>query len=203
MPKAGMRWRHVVISTVNSWLPGDPRGFRSRKHKIHSSGDYKHRPPPGEHAGLHAYHQRNSGRPVIISPELRPVVGRAILAKLKKLEHQVLAVSVAGMHTHFLAELPDDVALIRHVLGQCKSASSHAIRGRLPGRVWGAGGDYDPVDDPVHHRNVYQYILDQENAWIWSFRDEESRRLEDSPSGLRDSDKPQGESASPGDRGST
>ena len=26
MPRAGMRWRHVVISTVNSWLPGDPRG---------------------------------------------------------------------------------------------------------------------------------------------------------------------------------
>ncbi|HEX3314753.1 MAG TPA: hypothetical protein VHR72_07680 [Gemmataceae bacterium] len=29
------------LSTYGSWLPGNPRGFRSRKHRIHSSGDYK------------------------------------------------------------------------------------------------------------------------------------------------------------------
>ena len=27
MPTEGKRWRHVVISTLNSRLPGDPRGF--------------------------------------------------------------------------------------------------------------------------------------------------------------------------------
>src|SRR5262249_17500638 len=51
MPAEGKLWRHVIISTLNSWLPGDPRGFRAVNHKIHSSGDYKN-PPPGEHAGL-------------------------------------------------------------------------------------------------------------------------------------------------------
>ena len=29
MPEEGKRWRHVIISTLNSWLPGDPRGFRT------------------------------------------------------------------------------------------------------------------------------------------------------------------------------
>jgi REP element-mobilizing transposase RayT len=177
-----MRWRHVVISTVNSWLPGDPRGFRSREHKIHSSGDYKNPPPPGEHKGLYNYSKKISGDPVVIPRDLRPVVGQAVLGKVKKLNYRVLAVSVAGMHAHLLIELPDDRRLIRHVIGQCKTVSSHAIRHRLPGRVWGAGGGFTPVDDPEHHRNVFNYILKQRDAWIWSFKDEETDNPKITPS---------------------
>ncbi len=188
MPRSGMRWRHVIISTVNSWLPGDPRGFRSRKHKIHSSGDYKHPPPPGEHAGLHAYSKKISGNPVLVPYELRSVVGMAILRKLRKLDYRVLALSVGGMHAHALVELPDDILIVRHIAGQCKTVSSHAIRRSVPGRVWGAGGTYKPVDNARHHRQVFRYILDQEDAWVWSLRDglpeEEPRRLEDSPPGV-------------------
>jgi hypothetical protein len=45
-------WRHVIISTRRSWLHGDAREFRSRRHRIHSLGDYRNIPPAGEHAGL-------------------------------------------------------------------------------------------------------------------------------------------------------
>jgi hypothetical protein len=95
-----MRWRHVVISTLNSWLPGDPRGFRSRDHKVHSSGDYKNPPPTGEHEGLYNYSKEISGSPVVIPRHLREAAGRAIRRKLKKRNLRVLAVSVAGMHAH-------------------------------------------------------------------------------------------------------
>jgi REP element-mobilizing transposase RayT len=183
-----MRWRHVVISTHNSWLPGDPRGFRAKNHKIHSSGDYKNPPPPGEPAGLYAFSKNISGAPVVIPPDLRRVVGKSILAKLNKLHFRTLAMAVAGMHVHFLAELPADIKKVRHVVGQCKAVSSHQIRDRLPGRVWGHGGSFKPVDTPEYQQHVYQYILDQEDAWIWCYKDgvpdEEPRRLEDSPSGL-------------------
>jgi hypothetical protein len=179
-----MRWRHVVISTYGSWLPGDPRGFRSKDHAIHSSGDYKNPPPPGEHAGLHRHAKGITGAPVMIPAALRPMVGEAILAKLLKLELRVLAVSVAGMHSHLLVELPDNPITIRHLIGQCKSVSSHAIRERLPGRVWAYGGGFKPVDDPEHQRNVYTYILNQSDAWTWTYKD---------------TPKPQGESSSPGD----
>ncbi len=53
MPTPGKCWWHNILSTHGSWLPGNPRGFRSRNHRIHSSGDYKNPPPLGEHAGLH------------------------------------------------------------------------------------------------------------------------------------------------------
>src|SRR5258705_8154128 len=140
MPKPGKRWRHIVISTHNSWLPGDPRGFRSEDHEIHSSGDYKNPPPPGEHAGLFKYNKDRCGDAVVIPSDCRESVGKAILAKLSKLDHQILALAVAGMHVHALVELPDDVKEVRKILGQCKTKSSHALRDQLPGQVRGAGG---------------------------------------------------------------
>ncbi|MEI7688324.1 MAG: hypothetical protein WCL32_25235 [Planctomycetota bacterium] len=174
MPQPGMCWRHAVISTHNSWLPGDPRGFRSKEHQIHSSGDYKNPPPPGEHARLHQWNQDRGGVAVVIPEDLREVAGRAILAQLKSLEYQILALAVAGTHAHGLIELPDDVPQIKRVLGKCKRKSSHAIRERLPGRVWGFGGSWKRVETPNYQRAVFEYILRQENAWVWSFRDKAS-----------------------------
>ena len=46
---------HLIWGTYGSWLPGDPRGFRTRRHREHVEGDYKHPPPPGLYEGLHAY----------------------------------------------------------------------------------------------------------------------------------------------------
>lgn len=171
MPLPGKRWRHVTVSTYGSWLPGDPRGWRSKKHKKHSGGDYKSPPPRGEHAGLHNYSKGLSGKSVVISRQMRPVVGRKILHKLIKLSHRILALSVAGMHVHMLVEPPSDLKAARKEIGLCKSASSHAIRKELPGRVWATDGDFEPVDGPQHERRVYRYILNQTGAWIWCYRD--------------------------------
>jgi hypothetical protein len=174
MPAPGMLWRHVIISTWNSWLPGDPRGFRTEEHKIHSSGDYRNPPPPGEHAGLHEYSERLSDDAVVLPWELRAVVGRRFVTKLQQLHYQVLAAAIAGTHAHFLAELPEEIKQTRKVIGECKSASSHSIRHWLPGRVWGHLGSFKPIRSTRYQRNVYRYILEQEDAWVWSFRDGES-----------------------------
>ncbi len=126
MPTEGKAWRHIVISTVNNWLPGDPRGFRAEGHKIHSSGDYKNPPPEGEHEGLHRYSKKISGDAILIPDELLATVGKRIVEKLKELEHRVLAVSVSTINSHWLVELPDSILAIRKIVGQCMTASSHA-----------------------------------------------------------------------------
>ena len=171
MPKPGKRWRHVTLGIYNSWLPGDPRGFRTWDHKLHSSGDCKNPPREGEHSGLHEFSKRFSGPVVIIPWELREVAGRKILKKLRDLDHEVLAIAVAGMHTHIQVELPDDVPTIRQIVGDCKRAASHAIRAVLPGRVWARDGGYKRIDNKGYHRNVFRYILQQKDAWIWSYKD--------------------------------
>ncbi len=175
MPADGMQWWHVIISTHNSWLPGDGRGFRSRDHKIHSSGDYKNPPPPDEHEGLRKYHEQNSGDAVVIPKDSRETAGQAILAKLKKLEYRVLVVSVSATHSHWLVELPDDLKQVRLIVGQCKTKSSHAIRKVLPGRVWAFRGSFISVETRDHQVKAYRYILDQEDAWIWDFQKEEKQ----------------------------
>ncbi len=171
MSSEGKLWRHVVIGTHNSWLPGDPRGFRTEAHKIHSSGDYKNPPPQAEHAGLLQFSKEISGDPVVISSSLRETVGRKMIAKLRRLKHRALAVSVSGMHAHLLVELADDLTAIRHIVGQCKTAASHAIRGELPGRVWARYGSFKPIKDKEHHLNTFNYILNQKDAWVWSYKD--------------------------------
>src|SRR4051812_17768658 len=118
MPRAGYSWRHVVISTHRSWLPGDARGFRNRGHRIHSSGDYESPPPKLEHAGLRLENLK-WGEPVEIERELRATVGRAIDAALQAMKLEVVAVSVSGMHAHVLVELPIGAAIQKRIVGEC------------------------------------------------------------------------------------
>jgi hypothetical protein len=66
-----LRCRHCILNARCSWLHGDKRGFRSREHRMQSSGDYKHRPPE-EHAGLRKYHEHRSSEPVSSSPGFTP-----------------------------------------------------------------------------------------------------------------------------------
>ena len=178
MPQEGMQWWHIIVSAYNSWLPGDKRGFRSRNHKIPSSGDYKAPPPIGEHSGLRSYHKQQAGDLVVIPADSLETVGRAILAKLKKGHYRVLAVSVSATHSHWLVELPNTLEAAKLIAGQGKSCSSHAIREKVPGRVWAARGSFNRIKDRQHHQNVYRYILNQEDAWIWDFAKEENQEEE-------------------------
>ena len=96
----------------------------------------------------------------------------------------MLVLSVAATHAHGLVELPDDKKKVRLIMGECKTTSSHAVRQQLPGQVWATGGKFERIEDAGHRRNAYQYLLDQEGAWIWDFKhdtQEESEKIEDPP----------------------
>jgi len=172
MPEPGKAWRHVTISTLNSWLPGDPRGWRSRRHRRHSSGDYRSPPPDGEHAGLHERARRISGEVGVIAPELRAVIGESIQTCLER-EHRVLALTVAATHAHILVELPLEIDRVRTIIGEAKNVASRRVRREMPGRVWSAGGSYRLVETVAHQRRVFGYIRDHvhEGAWVWTYRD--------------------------------
>ncbi len=173
MPTPGHRWYHLVFHTRGSWLHGDPRGFRSRDHRVHSGGDYKQRPPTGEHDGLHDYMKGRSGNQIMIPADLRRVVGEVILAKTGKQSYRVFAICVGITHTHVLAELPDDYDGARRIVGTWKQASSHAVRAELPGQVWAEGGKPIEVNSRGHQNEVFGYIIDyvKEDAWVWTYKD--------------------------------
>ena len=173
MPRPGMLWRHVIINTLRTWLHGDARGFRSRKHRIHSSGDYRNPPPPGKHAGLFRYHEQRSGEEVTIPEHLRKPIGMAIVAYLVVQGYRVLSVAVSKVHAHFVVELPADHPTVKRIVGEAKRQSSRAAKAELPGHVWAEGGTYKPVETRGHLEAAYEYVLyDQgRDAWTWSYRD--------------------------------
>jgi REP element-mobilizing transposase RayT len=177
MPRAGYRWRFITINTHCSWLPGDRRGFRNRDHRIDSTGDYKNPPPPEEHAGLRKSNQVHSEKLVEIPKHLRATIGRALIARLEKEGFRVLAVSVSYDHAHILVELPDNIARIRRIIGRCKRAACEAVKHKLAGKIWSAGGDWDPIDDREHQDNSYSYALTKQGprAWTWYFKDSETQ----------------------------
>ncbi len=179
MPRPGHIWLHVIISTKWSWLPGDPRGWRSRHHKTHSSGDYKQPPSPGEHRGLYDLAQQHAQMPVVIPAAYREVVGRTILRQLHSQNCQCLVISVSGMHAHLLVELPQDIKAQRQIMGRCKAHASKSIKSILPGKVWAPAGKFKPIHDQQYQQNAYRYIMAHrdEGAWVWSFRNEKDRGM--------------------------
>ena len=123
-----MKWRHIVVGTRCSWLHGDPRGFRSRDHRVDSSGDYKDPPPPGEHAGLHHFHEQRSGDPIDLGLQARVIICREFVHKWRSLGLRIIACSVGLRHLHAIVEGPDDYGELKKAVGKAKQRASHAVR---------------------------------------------------------------------------
>jgi len=173
MPPPRLLWRHVVINTHASWLHGDPRGFRTRRHRIHSSGDYRHPPPRGEHRGLYVHQRRESSPEVKIPLKVRAVVGRALVRFLLDQRLRVVAVAVAKVHAHALVEMVDNIREVKHITGEAKRFSSRAVTDSIPRALWSAGGKFVRVEDDDHLSSASDYVLYDQGpwAWTWSFRD--------------------------------
>jgi len=174
MPTPGKLWIHLTIGTHNSWLPGDERGFRSRNHKIHSSGDHRNPPPKEEHQGLRNHWKKLAKPPVIIPVHLRRTIGKALVKHFQHLGHRVLILGAGGMHVHAIVELPRDRKLIRREVGRCKRIASLAVRQEMPGRVWARLPGIKPVRSRNHLKNAYNYILEHEGegAYVWTERED-------------------------------
>jgi hypothetical protein len=161
MPEA-LRWHHIIINTHSSWLHGDPRGFRSRDHRIHSSGDYKNPPPPGEHDRLHRYQHEKSAPPTILQRPVFRAIGLAALENLLSQKYKVEAVAVTPTHLHVLALVPDDWNRLREVVSWVKRFATRAARMECPESL-------TRIRDEAHLGFAKRYILEKQgsDAWTW------------------------------------
>ncbi len=100
----------------------------------------------------------------------------AVVKKCGKSDTPVLAVSVGATHAHVLVELRNDYEWAKEYTRRLKVASSHAIRGRMPGNIWARGGKPIAVRDRAHQLRVYRYILEhtRHGDWVWDFRQGDS-----------------------------
>ena len=152
-PVSDLSWFHVVLSTYGSWLPGDPRGFRTRNHREHIEGDYKNPPPAGLYEARHRRSQALMRAPACrFSHELRPVVGLALVERLQALGSVVYCVAVCAQHVHLLAKVP--YCETQDWIGHAKR---HAwFEARQQGwncKMWAKKGKFVPVTNRHHLEN--------------------------------------------------
>lgn len=196
MAKLRPGWCHCMSNTYGTWLPGDPRGFRTRGHREHVEGDYKS-PPTADYSGrLDANRKRLKKPPVILCPESRAMATasiRTIFLEIHRLE--LLAVSVSARHMHLLARFPAGrkpaslrgglsvenfpfrlLDPVRFHVGIAKERSAKRLASEglvAPGKIWAKKGKIVRIKERSHQINVVNYILAhaQKNAAVWSFRD--------------------------------
>jgi hypothetical protein len=163
-------WYHNVLTTYGAWLPGDPRGFRTRHHREHVEGDYKNPPPAGKYEDRFKRSQELlKAPPVVLSAALREVVGVALCERLEGLGALVLCVAVAGQHLHVLSKMP--FGKNRWWIGLAKRHVWFVLREQgWSGRLWGKGCKMVVINDRRHQLNAYYYILRHaaRGAWSWT-----------------------------------
>jgi hypothetical protein len=163
-------WYHTVLTTYGAWLDGDPRGFRTRHHREHIEGDYKHPPPPGTYRDRERRSRELLQSPEVVLPVgLRQVVGSAIRERLKGLGALVVCIAVGGQHIHILAKMP--FAHSRQWMGVAKRHVWFVLRDKgWVGKLWGKRSKAVVIKDRAHQLNSYRYILRHaaQGAWVWT-----------------------------------
>jgi hypothetical protein len=166
---ARVRLIHGIVHYFGQWISGDERGFRATDHKIHSSGDYRNRPPRDEHEGLRLWVKSHiSQSPVVLSPHELPVLANAFIFKLFNEGSNVRCLCCSATHIHVLY---DSIATDAKVeIGSAKQFASLKLESR-PGRVFAKDCSVDEVT-LEHARRLWKYILgheQKEGAFIWRY----------------------------------
>jgi hypothetical protein len=119
-------WFHICGSTYGSWLPGDPRGWRSFDHKQHVEGDYRRPPVVGTYDGLHDNAKQAMRRDaVVLSAAQQMVAARIMVEALTLRGTEVVDLCVARTHFHILCRFEKPASL-----------GAESFRGTAVPRLW-------------------------------------------------------------------
>jgi REP element-mobilizing transposase RayT len=166
-------WYHVMGNTYGTWLPGDPKGFRTRHHREHVDGDYKNPPPKGTYdKRWKRFKELMKRDPVYLTRAQRNRAVQEFVRAFKKWKIELRVLSIDRIHVHGLIPVPDHNP--RHFVGLAKKESSAYMKrdGLAPdGGLWAVRCKCLPITDRAHFDHVVDYIRDHEakGAAIWEW----------------------------------
>ena len=149
-----------MSSYRGQWIPGDERGFRSRGHRVHSTGNYHDKPPETEHAGLRRWARTIMAEPVTLDRTLASELVSAMIEKVEAMELRWAIVAADRVHCHALIDVAELAP--KETFGRAKQFASFRLRSAIPGKLWGASSNPLDVRDREHFINVINYIADHE-----------------------------------------
>ena len=168
------RWYHVSVTAYGAWLPGDPRGFRTRKHREHVEGDYKNPPPAGKYETRHRNsREKMKYEPALLTPPQREITCFALRDRIAQ-EGLIVCVAMGGRHGHLLVK--GDPARVKWFVGLGKKHAWYELKAAgMPIRsMWADGCGVKPVRDRAHQMNVYRYLVRhrREGAFVWAVHED-------------------------------
>lgn len=167
------QWYHITLSTYGNWLPGDPRGFRTRHHREHVEGDYQS--PPSK--GTYEKRYKQSKTMLLIPPRKltkaeRKTILHAFVYRLQSKNAVVAALAVGATHVHVIVKYkPAD---IRGVIGDAKRHAWHVLyRQGTSGRLWAKRSRAERIRNRPHQLNAVRYVLrhQKSGAAVWRYGD--------------------------------
>lgn len=157
-------WYHIMGHTYGTWLPGDPKGFRTRHHREHVEGDYKNPPPKGKYDKIWQRSKDLMKRdPVHLSPEQRQRAVDEFVRSFHKWNIPLHIISIDRIHLHALAQVIDRKP--RHYTGLAKKeCSAYMKQDNLApgGGLWAVRCKCLPIASAAHFASVTGYIRDHD-----------------------------------------
>jgi len=178
-PNAWHNWYHLIGSTYGTWLRGEPRGFRTYRHRMHIEGDYHNPPPEYRYQFLFDYSKRSLRYPpVILNNEQRRIICGSMLQRFQIDGVEVAALAILSNHFHLLSRFPEltsqqrkrfNLSILhdgrdpapRHFVGLARKHASFILSEhhlKPPSRVWASRPKCLPVNDQQHHQHAFNYI---------------------------------------------
>ena len=167
-------WVHATVTCYGQWLPGDPRGFRTRHHREHVAGDYKRPPTRDYSARHHQSRQLLKHAPVVLAARERAAAVDKIRERLVTAGVVPAAIAVAATHAHVFGHFP--IGEPKKLVGRAKRNATEELRDRgrdEDEKVWAKGCRCEVIEDRRHARNLYAYILrhaDREGAALYRWK---------------------------------
>jgi len=156
-------WHLVTVNTYGTWLPGDPRGFQTRRHRQHVP------PPPRYASGEETYgpalyenlHRdakaRMKGHEIKLTAGQSRTVVQSFRDHLAELRLACLVVSMDFWHGHSVLSCPPDV--LERTVALLKGRASRQLgKQGLPGRVWARGYHARRLKDRTAVYSAVHYV---------------------------------------------
>jgi REP element-mobilizing transposase RayT len=164
----------ITWTTYGHWLPGDPRGFRTR-------GAKEFVPPPQRYANGESYEPDKYRRlyehclskikpPIYLNEQQKQIAADAITEVCSKFVSEAV-IAVTKNHAHAFVDLPSNVT-VEYFCARAKAVSSLKLSNYgLKGRVWARKYHAKRISDE-HIDEVRRYVHshNDQNAVVIEFR---------------------------------
>ena len=173
-----LRYWLVTFNTHGTWLPGDPRGYQTWRHRVHVPPPKRYAKPgeetydPAAHRLRHAAAKKLlKGDPVFLTRRQMGCCLEAMIEEFGAIPVEPAIVAVGDWHVHTLIRVGGYP--IRTGVGRLKAAASRLLSQyeMKPPKVWAQGCHMFSKDDDRAIRKAFDYVRDHadEGALVHSW----------------------------------